>query len=52
MNLNDLLAGKGIDPQHVLVMRHRPSEPELNKVLPWLSAEKPAIPRRNPPAKR
>jgi hypothetical protein len=43
MNLNDLLAGKGIDPQHVLVMRHRPSEPELNKVLPWLSAEKPDV---------
>jgi hypothetical protein len=43
MNLNDLLKGKGIDPQHVLVLRHRPNEPELNKVLPWLAAEEPDI---------
>ena len=34
MNLSDLLRGKNIDPQHVLVLRHRPWEPELNKVLP------------------
>jgi len=43
MNLNDLLRAKGIDPQQVLVLRHRPSEPELNKVLPWLAAEKPDV---------
>jgi hypothetical protein len=43
MNLNDLLRGKGIDPQHVLVLRHRPHEPELNKVLPWLAAERPDL---------
>lgn len=43
MNLNDLFLAKGIDPQQVLVLRHRPSEPELNKVLPWLAAEKPEI---------
>lgn len=43
MNLNDLLKNKGIDPQHVLVLRHRPHEPELNKVLPWLAAEKPEL---------
>jgi hypothetical protein len=43
MNLNDLLLGKGIHPQHVLVLRHRPHEPELNKVLPWLAAERPDI---------
>ena len=43
MNLNDLLTGKGIDPQQVLVMRHRPKEPGLNKVLPWLAAEKPEV---------
>jgi len=43
MNLNDLLLGKGIDAQKVLVLRHRPSEPELNKVLPWLAAEKPNV---------
>lgn len=40
MNLNDLLRGKGIDPQQVLVLRHRPNAPELNKVLPWLAAER------------
>jgi hypothetical protein len=43
MNLNDLFLAKGIDPQQVLVLRHRPPEPELNKVLPWLAAEKPEI---------
>jgi len=43
MNLNDLLLGKGIDPQHVFVLRHRPHEPELNKILPWLAAERPDV---------
>ena len=43
LNLNDLLTGKGIDPRQVLVMRHRPKEPGLNKVLPWLAAEKPDV---------
>jgi hypothetical protein len=40
MNLNDLLRSNGIDPQQVLVLRHRPQEPQLKKVLPWLAAEK------------
>jgi hypothetical protein len=43
MNLNDLLHGKGIDPKEVLVLRHRPPEPGLNRVLPWLAAEKPEV---------
>ena len=43
MNLNDLLREKDIDPQLVLVLRHRPNEPELNKVLPWLAAEEPDV---------
>jgi hypothetical protein len=43
MNFNDLLLKKGIDPKHVLVLRHRPHEPQLNKVLPWLVAEKPDV---------
>lgn len=43
MNLNDLLKSKDIDPRYVLVLRHRPHEPELNKVLPWLAAEKPDL---------
>jgi hypothetical protein len=43
MNLNDLLKGQDIDPQHVIVLRHRPHEPELNKVLPWLAAKRPEL---------
>lgn len=43
MNLNDLFRGKDIDPQSVLVFRHRPWEPQLNKVLPWLAAERPEL---------
>ena len=43
MNLNQLLNEKGINPEQVLVLRHRPSEPQLNKVLPWLAIEQPNI---------
>ena len=39
MDLNDLLRGQRIDPEHVLVFRHRPHEPQLRKVLPWFAAE-------------
>jgi GIY-YIG catalytic domain len=43
MNFNALLAENDIDQRQVLVMRHRPPEPELRKILPWLAAEKPAV---------
>jgi hypothetical protein len=43
MNLNDLLRAKNIDPRSVLVLRHRPNEPKLRKVLPWLAAERPSF---------
>ena len=43
MNLNDLLVAKKIDPEQVLVLRHRPPEPHLNRVLSWLAAEKPKV---------
>lgn len=43
MNLNDLFISKGIDPQQVIVLRHRPHESALRKVLPWLAAEKPDV---------
>jgi hypothetical protein len=43
MNFNDLLLGKAIDPRRVLVLRHRPPEPQLSRVLPWLAAEKPDL---------
>ena len=43
MMLNDLLLKYNLDPQQVLALRHRPFEPELRKVLPWLAAEKPDV---------
>jgi hypothetical protein len=43
MNLNDLLKRDGLDPERVLVLRHRPQEPGLNKILPWLAAEQPDV---------
>jgi hypothetical protein len=43
MDLNKLLLDKGVDPKRVLVLRHRPPEPELNKVLPWLAGERPGL---------
>ena len=43
MNFEDLLVGKRLDPKHVLVLRHRPAEPELRKVLPWVAAEQPDL---------
>jgi hypothetical protein len=42
-DLNALLTNGHIDPRQVIVMRHRPYEPELRKVLPWLAAEKPDV---------
>jgi hypothetical protein len=41
VEFNDLLGKEGIDPKTVLVLRHRPRERELRKVLPWLAAERP-----------
>jgi hypothetical protein len=43
VQLNDLLQKHGIPPATVLVVRHRPQEPKLRKVLPWLAAEKPDL---------
>ncbi|MCR9257690.1 MAG: GIY-YIG nuclease family protein [Alphaproteobacteria bacterium] len=43
LTLNDLLEKQGLDPAKVIVMRHRPFERELAKVLPWLAAEKPDV---------
>jgi hypothetical protein len=43
MNLNDLFINKGYDPKNIIILRHRPYEPELKKVLPWLAAEKPNV---------
>jgi len=43
MVLNDLFIANGVDPKQVLVVRHRPPEPKLNKVLPRLAAEEPGV---------
>jgi GIY-YIG catalytic domain len=43
VDLNALLLGRGINPHEVLVFRHRPTERELNKVLPLLAADKPDL---------
>lgn len=43
MELSDLLKARGIAPVNVLVLRHRPWEPQLHRVLPWLAAERPEL---------
>jgi hypothetical protein len=43
MELNDLLRKHQIDPGKVIVMRHRPDELGLRKVLPWLVHEQPEV---------
>lgn len=39
-DFNALLRAEGIDPQGVVVLRHRPHEAELRKLFPWLIAER------------
>jgi hypothetical protein len=43
MDLKDLLVKQGFDLGKVIVLRHRPAEPSLRRVLPWLAAEKPEV---------
>lgn len=43
MNFQDLLVRENIDPQYVLVLRHRPRESQLKRILPWLAAEDPEV---------
>jgi len=40
---NNLLLDGDIDPKDVLVLRHRPKQPKLRKVLPWLAEENPKV---------
>ncbi|MCH9806884.1 MAG: GIY-YIG nuclease family protein [Alphaproteobacteria bacterium] len=40
---NDALARQSIDPECVLIMRHRPPEAELRRQLPWLATERHAV---------
>lgn len=43
MTLSHLLDNASFDPHDVLVLRHRPSELPLRKVLPWLAHEHPLV---------
>lgn len=43
MTLNELLDREQIDKEQVVVMRHRPYEAQLAKVLPWFAAEQPDV---------
>lgn len=43
MEFNDLLRKAGIDPQHVLILRHCPKEDMLKKKLPWCAVENPCL---------
>jgi hypothetical protein len=43
MQFNDLLRSGNVDPKGVIVFRHRPKEPRLRKVLPWLVEENPTL---------
>lgn len=43
MTLTHLLQNASIDPAGVIVLRHRPTEPGLRKVLPWLAHEQPDV---------
>lgn len=43
IELNDLLRDAGLDPASSVVMRHRPKEKSLRKVLPWLIQDRPEL---------
>jgi hypothetical protein len=40
LTLNDLLRLAGVEENEVLVFRHRPNEPSLNRVFDWIAAER------------
>lgn len=43
IELNDVLRKAGIDPATTLVVRHRPTAPELRKALAWFAADEPEV---------
>jgi hypothetical protein len=43
MNLNDLFQKQSVVPAEVLVVRHRPQEPQLRKTLPLLALQRPEL---------
>lgn len=40
LTLNQLIEASGLDPSRVLVFRHRPYEPQINKIFDWIVAER------------
>ena len=43
LEFNDLLEKNKISPSNVLIMRHRPIETSLRRVLPWFASDKPHL---------
>lgn len=43
LTLNELFRLSGIAENDVLVFRHRPNEPDLNRVFDWIAAERPDL---------
>jgi len=43
MDFKDVLIKQGLDLGKVMMMRHRPKQPNLRKILPWLAAERPDV---------
>jgi hypothetical protein len=43
LTLNELIRLSGIAEEDVLVFRHRPNEPALNRVFDWIVAERPDL---------
>jgi hypothetical protein len=43
MDPNDLLKELSIEPKSTLVIRHRPEERDLRRVLPWLAVARPDV---------
>lgn len=43
LTLNELIRLSGIAEEDVLVFRHRPNEPELNRIFDWIVAERPDL---------
>jgi len=43
LDLNALLRSEELDPADVVVLRHRPKEPAVRKILPWLILERPDL---------
>lgn len=41
--LHDLMSSAGIEPYDIAVVRHRPKESKLQKVVPWIVSERPEL---------